>query len=512
MMEIIEGEIVGDELARIDDGDPSPTPPPRVLWLREVGRRVLRATGRGATDIAIRAARGAVLYPKTALVGTGSLLALPVTSGEVAPFVVGASVILVGVPATRSRLLSLAQANKYRQRKRRIKKRWVTVAKDASLARVGKADEEIRVPKLFAFEPTAVGVRFAADGRNVGASLSKFNAAADVLRVSLDAWAIDIRPHSSRPASVIVNLLYDDPFASIFPVATLPPPTRHLGVVVGYDAYGVAVEKDLYLPTLIAGMQGAGKSSEIWVILRGLIESGIPFRLRVFDPKGGQEFADLEDVAYIYERNPNKWAKFLEDAFASLVFQRERLRKKGLKDAEYTIENPLDIMIIDELLTVQALNTRRKTINMDGEEVALPDAWLAYLSAIRSAGFTVVACTQLTQKEILGVARDLFPNITLLRVESDDAVRAMGFEPKLYPAHELPRTKETAGIGFMKTEIGGVKYRAAYMTTEERAALAKEIAKTQNYYRAVKEEARERAEARRATRARQPRGKRGSTS
>jgi hypothetical protein len=61
-------------------------------------------------------------------------------------------------------------------------------------------------------------------------------------------------------------------------------------------------------------------------------------------------------------------------------------------------------------------------------------------------------------------------------------VRSVLGDPKLFPAHELPRTPETAGIGFTSTSRGVVKYRGA-LTSNARSAIAARMAEDSAYYR-----------------------------
>jgi hypothetical protein len=141
--------------------------------------------------------------------------------------------------------------------------------------------------------------------------------------------------------------------------------------VVGLDSFGDPVEKDVRLPNAFFGMSGAGKSTEIWRILQGLQEAGIPHRVRVFDPKGGQEFVDLEHAAYYYERNPKNWPVFLERAFRALDARQAALRSNHARKNEFTRDSPLDIMIIDELLTAIAMSDAKTKIHVGGKLVGV---------------------------------------------------------------------------------------------------------------------------------------------
>jgi DNA segregation ATPase FtsK/SpoIIIE, S-DNA-T family len=290
------------------------------------------------------------------------------------------------------------------------------------------------------------------------------------------------RVQPAQPGFARVELQHSDPLTHPLAVRDLPPPLpgRYGWVVVGLDEDGAGMEKELRLPLLVAGAQGAGKSTETRTITLQLIRYDIPFRLRVFDPKGGQEFGDLEPYAYAYERNPLRWPAFLGTTLGALSGRQRWLREHGIRElVQFTDENPLDILIIDELLPLGARrNDEVKFRDSDGREIKLKaqDAFELFLSQGRSAGFTCIALTQAAQKAVIGPAvMDLFANRTCLRVASDDQVNVVmnsASAAKLWPAHRLPADRAHAGIGYGYAGARGVvKYRAAMPDAREIAEL-----------------------------------------
>jgi hypothetical protein len=332
-----------------------------------------------------------------------------------------------------------------------------------------------RLPKGGRIRPTALGVSIEVDAGSVSASPADVRGKADKLRAGFRCR--DVKVKDLGGGKHLWTLTYDDPFRRVIRVAELPKPSKPMQVVVGLDEDGQPIEKDLRLPNLIVGMQGAGKSSEVWTTLHGLQESGIPHRIRVFDPKGGQEFGELEDSAYYYERNPTKWPQFLEHAIRAMEVRQAMLRRAGLRKNPFTWENPLDLMVIDELLTVLAMSSGSTKVKVGGAQVKASDAFMVFLSTARAAGFGLLACSQLSQKSTIGDIRDLFGYVTCLRVNSDEIVNTIlgPGASKAFPAHELPKTEATAGIGFFATETGIRKYRAAYPTDRERARVVKRM-------------------------------------
>lgn len=465
-------------------GPPPPTPappPPRRPGAAHsktaalVGRRLVRAgavAAGGGWWIGGRVAR----FPKTsAALGVALTAATPVTVGHISGSVVAWSLAAAGLVRwggreQRQSLAILHRSAKYRKRKGLIRRRWVTVMTDAGLVKqpIGDATAK-RLPKRLRVRPTPLGVAVTVDVGRVSESAADVRGKADKLRAGFRCR--DVKVSDLGGGKHLWTLTYDDPFRRMIRLAELPHPSKPMQVVVGLDDDGQPIEKDLRLPNLIVGMQGAGKSSEVWSTLHGLQESGIPHRVRVFDPKGGQEFGELEDSAYYYERNPTRWPQFLEHAIRGMEVRQAALRKAGLRKNPFTWEHPLDLMVIDELLTVLAMSSGQTKVTVGGKQIKASDAFLIYLSTARAAGYGVLACSQLSQKSTIGDIRDLFGYVTCLRVNSDEIVNTIlgPGAAKAYPAHELPKTEATAGIGFFATENGIRKYRAAYPNDRERA-------------------------------------------
>lgn len=413
-----------------------------------------------------------------------------ITGAIVAWSAAAAGSVYWGGREQRQSLAILHSSAKFRKRKRLIRRRWVTVMTDASL---GKAAVEggttKRLPKAGRVRPTPLGLSVEVDAGSVSASPADVRGKADKLRAGFRCR--DVKVKDLGRGKHLWTLTYDDPFRRIIPIAGLPAPSKPMQVVVGLDEDGHAIEKDLRLPNLIVGMQGAGKSSEVWSTLHGLQESGIPHRVRVFDPKGGQEFGELEDSAYYYERNPTRWPQFLEHALRGMEVRQAALRKAGLRKNPFTWEHPLDLMVIDELLTVLAMSSGQTKVTVGGKQIKASDGFLIYLSTARAAGYGVLACSQLSQKSTIGDIRDLFGYVTCLRVNSDEIVNTIlgPGAAKAYPAHELPKTEGTAGIGFFATETGIRKYRAAYPNDRERARVVRRMkADTERFRRCDVEE------------------------
>lgn len=404
--------------------------------------------------------------------------------------IVGLILISLGGPSSRARLLSLTDAVKFSYRRLRVIVLFRNICLDAGIFRTkysphlggGHQGPNHRVtPKLYRWgvrriRRSASGLTLTVGAGRAGYGHEAFEGEAAVtMRQKLKCRDVIVDVHPSKNWLTIIRLVYGDPFAAVIDPATLPPASTPWHSVVGLDSDRLPLEKDLRLPILIAGAQGAGKSSEVWRILESLVDALTPFRTRVYDPKGGQEFNVLADKAHYYESRPTKWCVFLEKAIRAMGARQAALKAEGFRDCPVGDHRfPLDIMIIDELVTVIAMMANEK-VNVDGQKVPALKAFMVFLSQCRAAGFTVIACTQLTQKEAIGIIRDLFGYVTCLRVGSAEMVRTVMGDPKLYPAHQIPADRAHAGIGFMGTDRGPVKYRAAYVTDKRRNEVAELI-------------------------------------
>lgn len=469
---------------------PRPPAPPTVAGATptvrvDLAAAVRRARGLVAVPARLAGAAGWTAYdtvarwPKTTAALTAALTAVtPVTVREVAGVVVAGSCACgsayFGGAASRVRLASLPKLSSYRKRRRRIRRRWVTVMASAGMvAALVEGGPYKRAPRIRRIRRTVLGVRVLVDGAPVAAGPEDFRAKANRLRHGFGCRDVQV---SDAGGLVDVHLMWDNPFANIIRAADLPPARRAGHVTVGIGEDGQPVAKDLRLPNLIVGAQGSGKSSELWTILDQLQRAGVPHRVRAFDPKGGIELADLADAAWYYESDPTRWDVFVQRAIRALEGRMAAMRAAGLRKAPISEKWPLDLMVVDELVTALALAGAGSKVKVGGRTLTADKAFMVYLSQARAAGHSVVALTQLGTKDVVGPVRGLFGHATCLRVgptEVDLVDVVLGASAhKAYPAHLLPADGSAAGIGWMRTSAGVVKYRAGFTTDTERRAVA----------------------------------------
>jgi hypothetical protein len=286
-----------------------------------------------------------------------------------------------------------------------------------------------------------------------------------------------IEPDKRVEHFIRCELIYIDPFKQVITTGMLPPPSAPDRVVIGLDERGRPVEKNFKLPQLIAGEAGSGKSTEFRMQLLGLVRSGLPFITLVFDPKK-QEYADIKDKAWYYQ-NDNNIDKFLTKCLEVLAVRQRQLAELGLANCpDNDPRFPYIIIPIDELITALAgMDKKVRNIEFGGAKYHAEGAFMVLLSTGRAAKVIPIAGTQLLQKAILEVLRDLFPYKSFLRQPSIESTR-IAFpgenQARMYPAHELPR-EGSEGIAWMEIEGKITKYRGALPSPAEREEVAEGI-------------------------------------
>lgn len=382
-----------------------------------------------------------------------------------------------GRAAIRVRVASLHRVVKYRKYRRRTRSRYVAAMANAGMVKTPTTGDSKRklYPRLLATRPHPHGITLHIDPSPIGAGVQQFIDHSATIANTMGALGSRATLINTwRGRAVQLDLRWQEPFPATIRPEDLPPAKGFQRVTTALDEDGNGLERNPRLPTLVVAAQGGGKSTEVWSLLYQLYKAGLPVRLRIFDPKGGTELGMLEEVCWQYESNPARWSHFLAKACGGLQVRQGLQKQAGLLNTPWNEEFPLDLMIIDELVTVLAMS--RGTMRAFGQEVGVRDALAVYLSQARAANASVFALSQLGEKEVIGPARGLFTYISCLRVNPTekalvDVLLGQGAH-HAYPAHQLQPGPETAGIGWTTTERSGVvRYRGAEPTMEQRQEL-----------------------------------------
>lgn len=322
-------------------------------------------------------------------------------------------------------------------------------------------------------ERIPLGVRAVVDFGRISASLTDVAGKVDKLRSGIGCR--DVKLRDLHQGKIAVDFRFMDPFHRPVLPYQLPAPSGPLLVVTGRDDDGMPTEESVWKHQLILGESGSGKSSKVWRIMQACQDAKIPVRWRVFDPKQ-VEFAMLEGSAHDYANKVSEFGTFLGRAFRSMNARGADMRARGVvRLQEPTGQDPLDILVIDELILTMGFARKQK---VDTGQGVLPgdEALLTYLSVAAGMGHFVIAATQLPQKSVLDNIRDMFTSWTCLRVTSEAQARVATGDPNLYPAHQIPQGKAGDGVGFTFVDGRGVvKYRAAYLDTPARSRVGKRM-------------------------------------
>lgn len=237
-----------------------------------------------------------------------------------------------------------------------------------------------------------------------------------------------------------------------------------------YDSAPASVP--VHLPLLIGGGSGGGKSSIMWAVLGCLIHLKVPVDLYVSDPKGGMEMRELgEHVGEqfgtfrvrAYADTDKAAMEMIKTANSAMACRQRALKAVGARKHVPTRENPLVIVIIDELLADPAMLKNATTGDLGN-----------LLSQGRAAGYIVMAGTQLAHAETLGAVRNLFPNRICVRTETPDitdTILGKSSEARGALCSEIP--EKMRGVGYSRDERGDLaKFRAVWVTNADRERIA----------------------------------------
>lgn len=203
------------------------------------------------------------------------------------------------------------------------------------------------------------------------------------------------------------------------------------------------VQLELDTSVLVVGESGSGKSNLSWYIVNGLNANKVNYRLYVSDPKK-VELAELVDSPHtvVYSDSPKTIDVVFDRFYDDLMATFERMKYANVRKIELNDKNPLNILLLDELLLS---HTAREGI--DGP---LGDI----LVSGRAAGFIVIGNSQLGQVDALSRIRDLFPQRVCMAVKSSDLTNAV-----LGPRAEERGARCTditeKGVGYIYTDFSG---------------------------------------------------------
>lgn len=341
------------------------------------------------------------------------------------------------------------------KRKVTLSRQWVVACQARGLTG-GKAK---LVPNLYGVKGTLAGDLKAriAPGR-IGVDVDDVAKNASIIGQAVGCRDVLVR--TTSPGCAELTFYWSDPLGRILPVADLPPAPKGR-IAYGIKQDGSAASIELGLSILLGGLTRHGKSNTVWALLADLIRQNIPTDLYVSDPKEGMELRQLgrhvgEQMGCIrvraYVTTPEDTVKLVQQAAEAM---RGRMRQQAEKNWNLSKENPLVLIVLDELLPLHAMIKKKHEGDLGK---------ILYTGA--GAGFMVVANAQVGHTDILTVLREMIPQRLCFRTKTPDTTDTI-----------LGRGSESRGATCSKITERGVAFAEDEFSSGHervRAALVKE--------------------------------------
>lgn len=249
-----------------------------------------------------------------------------------------------------------------------------------------------------------------------GQTVADWAGQSDAFAHSFGANTVNVT--AAGPGWVRITVHHTDSLTAPIRVPSPSNPVNLAGVPVGATETGTPwLVRVLGRHLLIAGATGSGKGSVVWSILTGLsplIRDGV-VQAWVIDPKGGMEFGrgTVLFARFAYDTTEQTLV-LLRDAARILTERAERLRGVTRQHVP-TVQEPLILIVIDELASLTAYQTDRKIAAETSQLLGL------ILSQGRAVGLSVIGCVQDPSKEVIAF-RQLFPTRIGLRLTEPSQV------------------------------------------------------------------------------------------
>ncbi|WP_169570600.1 FtsK/SpoIIIE domain-containing protein [Nocardioides insulae] len=288
--------------------------------------------------------------------------------------------------------------------------------------------------------------------------------------------ATECRVVADRPGRIWLEFTHADPLVEVVPALAPAEPPDLTALPVGTREDGTPwTLRLLGTHLLIAGATGSGKGSVLWSLIRALGPALRDRSVQVWavDPKGGMELTPGAGLfAWFAYAGPAAMVELLEDAVAFMRHRSERLRQAGLRLHQPTPEDPLVVVLVDELASLTAYVGDRELKKRADAALQL------LLSQGRAAGVLVVAALQDPGKDVLPY-RDLFPTRVALRLLEDtqiDMVLGRSARARGAACDRIPPS--LPGVGYVVIEgiREPVRVRAAHIDDNDLARMVDEFA------------------------------------
>lgn len=308
--------------------------------------------------------------------------------------------------------------------------------------------ERTLVPRL-----RSVRIGTATDTLNIGMvtgqTATDWGKKADALAHAWGSGRVTVR--SPQPGQLTVTVHRDDTLAA---AVRLPRPTTAARVQLAAATVGVTDTGTPWrLPIqghhiLVAGSTGSGKSSVVQSLVAGLapaVRSGL-VQLCVIDPKGGMEFARGAGLFTVFAADRAEQTLVLLRGLVKLMDGRTQLLRGHTRTHTPSVEDPLTVVIIDELAALTAYGTDRKIRAEVDQLLGL------LLSQGRAVGITLIGAVQDPSKEVVSLRQHFTVRVGLRLTESNQTTMILGQAARDAGAvcDEIPDS--TPGVGYVMVD------------------------------------------------------------
>ena len=248
-----------------------------------------------------------------------------------------------------------------------------------------------------------------------GQSVTDWESALDAITHGLGVPEVIIKRCAA--GVIVLEVRVRDPLLEVLPMpAPEPVPDLqavHIGMAEG-EPWTVSL---LYSHWMGAGATGAGKGSVLWSMLCGVapaIHSGL-VQVWGIDPKAMELAKGQALFTRLVDDSGEEALQLLRDAVALMKKRSKSLRDRGIRKHVPTIDEPLLLVVIDEMADLIAYETDRK---LRDEALRLIQK---LLSQGRAPGVGVVSFVQDPSKETVPF-RQLYPGRIGLRLDEPTQV------------------------------------------------------------------------------------------
>lgn len=294
----------------------------------------------------------------------------------------------------------------------------------------------------------------------LGQTFEHFEAVSERLRTAAGVTRLRIQPAGVR--DVLLTYTVADHLRAPFSAAPVAEPDL-ASVDLGRREDGKPWSLAIGPHTLVAGCSGAGKGSVFWSFafgLAGAVKQGT-VQLHGIDLKGGMEILMGRELFTTAATDGTQAAALLEEL---VVDMQERTQRYAGRQRSHvaTLEEPLHVVMIDELAALTAYNNDRELQRR--AEIAIN----LLCSQGRAPGFMVFACLQDPRKEVIP-SRGLFTQMIGLRLKDvSETTMVLGDTAALSGAHCHRIGSDQPGTGYVLPEDGShpIRVRAGYASDD----------------------------------------------